>query len=41
MCDRVRVLEKENEKERARHEERKIKAERTRYMECGGRVLEK
>ena len=30
MCDRVSVWEKENEKDRARDEERKIKAERTR-----------
>ena len=37
----MRVLEKENEKERARDEERKIKVERTHYVECGGRVLEK
>ena len=43
MCDKVRVLEKEkeNEKEGARDEERKIKAKRTHYVECGGRVLEK
>ena len=39
MCARVRVWEKENEKERARDKERKIKAERTHCVEEESRKI--